>query len=107
MSETLGIRVKNKLKNQFSSQRNDHIGMQNQQLSSNQMSFYQKFLAKKMKDKKSSGSISLKRSTVQAPGSRKSSSKPKKSRTLTPKLTSEVEQRLASKGQKRLYSGYS
>jgi hypothetical protein len=58
------------------------------------MSFYQKFLAKKMKESKNGNGSSLKRNATVRSDSRKSSLRPKKSKTMTPKIAQDIEQRI-------------
>jgi len=106
LKDTIGIRVKKSLKNQFKSHKHDSLPYNSLHQNPSQMSFYQKFLAKKMKERNASGHGPLKRTSTVRSNSRKSSMRPKKSKTLAPKLNSEIEQRINSKKQRSMNSGY-
>ena len=103
--DSLGKKVSNELKDQFKSQRNDSLPVNSsqqqpmlQQFNSSQMSFYQKFLAKKMQEKTSGTnqdqSGMVKRTNTLTYDSRKSSVKPKKSQTLIPNQGASLEERI-------------
>lgn len=78
------------------------------QQNSSQMSFYQKFLAKKMQEKNSTGQGGLKRNATVRSDSRKSSVKPKKSKTMTPKIAADLEERIKlNKAKRKRDSAYS